>query len=216
MPELITSSWRNSVSGTTFGENKANIDILHKSLKAMMERTGRTDMPHFALILVPDPDNRYDPKAIKIFYKAQLYGNKQIGHISARRYCPLCNRQKQGNGYPGYGREVLENCPVCDAPLMGADNVTMQPMLLNKLAVVKASGFFVGSTADKKNLGIIYEVSINIPQQAEEAPDPVPEPPQVSGRYVPPHTQSVTQHQDVAPINYTEQEYTPLEYDTEF
>jgi hypothetical protein len=76
--------------------------MIYATLSRKKEKDGLSALPHFTVRLVPDTDNQYDPEwAIGVYVPTSLYGNKFIGHVSARgycvnAYCTQCDENQRG------------------------------------------------------------------------------------------------------------------------
>lgn len=160
--DVINYRVRGRIKGTTFPEARQSVQLIYQQLRAKADRDGKTELPRFRLHLVADPENQYDANAVKVFVQTQLYGKLFIGHISARRFCPYCDTDQSGQGYPAYGEKAQELCPQCQTELRPPDNEQLSQLLRTKATCVDAFGFFVGGTQGRENLGIIYEIAVDV------------------------------------------------------
>lgn len=161
---MRTLTERFRVVGISSKPYRENAQRLH-------ERLQRTQSPmdgayKFPVMLVPEPENRFDPSAILVVAETP-FGPLPLGYVPARRYCPLCDPDNTGRGYRTYAdaqhpviQEFCENHP--KQCLTRAMTELLRPVLENPTARVNATGFFIGGVAGRENLGVLVEVTCTI------------------------------------------------------
>lgn len=111
------STIRTKVVGVTMGDEAETRQLAIQTIKEHWE-----DRPRWFLDLVPDPDNPFDPSAIRVMCDVPDIGRVQIGFIqNAETRCGFCNRT-----FPKWPKVKGSNttqCPVCGSEQLHRDGL---------------------------------------------------------------------------------------------
>lgn len=122
------------------------------------------------VVLVPEPNNRYDRNAIVIMAQTPM-GRVPIGYVPSRRFCLECDPLMRGRGYKAYDDGstglVRLTCPDCSTTLEEAVTEKINPLLLRAGSSQLCHARFIGGTEGRENIGAIVECTITVPDNVE-------------------------------------------------
>lgn len=126
---------------------RSNAQRLKKNLSEGAKQT---------VVLVPEPDNKYDSHAILVMAQTPT-GRSVIGYVPSRRYCRYCDPSCITRGYRAYSDTngyAVEVCPMCGQELEKAFTERIEP-LISQGAKQYCDVIFTGMTEGKENIGAV-------------------------------------------------------------